>query len=224
MPLLSVRDAGRRIPDRWLWRDLSFEVAEGERVSVSGPSGSGKSLLLRAMVGLDDLDEGAIAVDGRDLAEWDLPELRMRVRYLPQVPAFAEGTVREALAAPLSFGAARPPADGWIEQRLATLGRGEAFLDARTETLSGGERQIAALLRAMQTGPYVLLLDEATASLDPDATEAAEALISEWLDEDGSRAVVWTSHSRDQRTRVTDRTVDLGDYARLGAEAGEVEA
>ncbi|MEL6616332.1 MAG: ATP-binding cassette domain-containing protein [Bacteroidota bacterium] len=214
MPLLSVRDAGRRIPDRWLWRGLSFEVASGERVGVSGPSGSGKSLLLRALVGLDDLDEGTVAVDGQPLADWRLPELRMRVRYVSQVPAFADGTVRTALEGARAFGSASGEGDAsapeaWVVERLERLGRGAEFLDARTETLSGGERQIAALLRAMQTGPQMLLLDEPTASLDPDATDAVESLISDWLDEDASRAVVWTSHSRDQRSRVTDRLVEI---------------
>lgn len=210
MPLLAVRDAGRRVSDRWLWRGLSFEVREGDRVGVSGPSGSGKSLLLRALIGLDDLDEGEVVVAGKPLREWHLPDLRSRVRYIPQTPAFADGTVREALAAPLGYAAsAAPPPDGWLADRLERLGRGNDFLDSRTETLSGGERQIAALLRAMQTGPQLLLLDEATASLDPDATDAAESLIADWLAEDASRAVVWTSHSRDQRSRVTDREVEI---------------
>ena len=209
MPLLAVRDAGRRVSDRWLWRRLSFEVREGERVGVSGPSGSGKSLLLRAIIGLDDLDEGEVIVAGKPLREWHLPDLRSRVRYIPQTPAFADGTVREALAAPLGYATAVPPPAGWLAERLERLGRGTDFLDARTETLSGGERQIAALLRAMQTGPQLLLLDEATASLDPDATDAAESLLADWLAEGASRAVVWTSHSRDQRSRVTDREVEI---------------
>lgn len=210
MALLSVRDAGRRIPDRWLWRGLSFEVAAGERIAVSGPSGSGKSLLLRAIIGLDDLDEGTVEVDGRPLAEWALPELRMRVRYVPQVPAFADGTVRTALDDARAYAAASGAApEAWAVDRLGRLGRDGSFLDARTETLSGGERQIAALLRAMQTEPHLLLLDEPTASLDPDATDAVETLISDWLDEDDARAVVWTSHSRDQRSRMTDRVVEI---------------
>ena len=220
MSLLRVLDAGRRVADRWLWRGLSFSVDEGERVAIAGPSGSGKSMLLRAIIGLDDLDEGTVEVDGEPLAAWSLPELRMRIRYVPQIPAFADGTVAEALAEARGYaasGAAVPPEAGapeaWVEERLARLGRQRSFLGARTETLSGGERQIAALLRAVQTGPQLLLLDEPTASLDPDATDAVEALVSDWLDEDAARAVVWTSHSRDQRSRVTDRVVQIASGA-----------
>ncbi|OZC02383.1 ABC transporter ATP-binding protein [Rubricoccus marinus] len=222
MPLLSVRDAGRRIPDRWLWRGLSFEVDGGERVAIAGPSGSGKSLLLRALIGLDDLDEGTVSVDERPLADWHLPDLRMRVRYVPQSPAFADGTVRDALSGARAFAAASGAApEAWAVERLGRLGRGAGFLDARTETLSGGEAQIAALLRAMQSGPHLLLLDEPTASLDPDATDAVERLVSDWLDEDGARAAIWTSHSEEQRARVATRVVDLGTAIPAPEASGE---
>ena len=211
MPLLSVRDAGRRVGDRWLWRGLSFGLAPGDRLGITGPSGSGKTLLLRALVGLDDLDEGEVVVEDRALAEWDMPRLRMHLRYLAQTPALGSGTVREALAAPAAFASANGAGhdDAWVRDRLASLGRPAAFLDADVTTLSGGERQIAALLRVLRSRPQVLLLDEPTASLDPEATEAVETLVADWLGEDPQRARVWTSYDPAQRERVTSRTLRL---------------
>lgn len=212
---LTLNDAGRRIDGRWLWRGVNTQIDEGERWAIVGPSGSGKTVLLRILCGLDQLDEGTISAGGTPLDELSLPEHRARVHYLLQRPALFEGTVENNLRVPLALDVHRDRTyDADAAQRaLDALGRPASFLNQSVERLSGGEQQIVALLRAFQADPDVLLLDEPTASLDPDATEAVESLVARWQDEDSRRATVWTSHDRDQIARVTDQTLDLADFA-----------
>lgn len=196
---------------RTLWRDLALTLHAGERVALAGASGSGKTLLLRTLAGLEPLQQGELIFQGRRLPEWSMPAYRARVAYLPQRPALPEGSVEDALRAPFRFHVHRHREfrAGRARKLLARLGRGERFLQQRTEQLSGGELQIVTLLRALLIGPDVLLLDEPTASLDADAVAAVEALVIAWLHEDPQRASLWASHDRQQLQRVGDRVLTL---------------
>lgn len=215
LPLVALREAGRRVGERWLWRDLDVTLRPGERLAVAGPSGSGKTLLLRALAGLDALDAGALLGRHDDALGpvHALPAHRAAVAYVAQRPAL-DGTVRDALAAPFAFGvyADRGFDEAEAARLLDTLGRGPDLLDADTATLSGGEAQTAGLVRALLVQPSVLLLDEPTAGLDPERAAAVEAAVEAFLAE-GDRAAVWTSHDATQLARVTDRRLDLTDAA-----------
>src|SRR5262249_27944860 len=122
-----------------------------------------------------------------------------------------EGTVDENLRQPFSLRVHRGRRfdRDWIVSRLRLVGRTVDFLECFTRDLSGGEAQIAALLRALQLAPRILLLDEPTAALDPETAQAAEQLVAAWLAEDTGRATVWVSHNLEQARRVADRTVRL---------------
>ena len=214
MSFLSAHDAGRRVGDRWVWRRLGVRLGAGDRLAVVGPSGSGKTLLLRALAGMDRLDEGEVQWEGEPIEAGGLPAHRARVGYLPQTPALFAGTVADNLRAPfdLAVHADRAYDAGAARAALDRLGRSGAFLDQNVDGLSGGERQLTQLLRAMQASPRVLLLDEPTASLDAAATTEVEALVADFLAAEMGRAVVWTSHDGPQLDRVTDRRLDLADY------------
>jgi len=208
---LAGRGLGRRIGERWVWRGLEFELPPGQILGLEGPSGSGKTLLLRALAGLDSLDEGELLIDGAPLDERELPLHRTRVAYLSQRPSLFPGTVEDNLRLPFELAAhARRRFDrpGQLE-RLRSLGRDESFLDQPASQLSGGELHVTALLRALQLEPQVLLLDEPTAALDPGSTETIEALIRSHLDADPKRAALWSSHDPDQLDRVADRRLLL---------------
>lgn len=210
--MLSLSEAGWQTEKGvWIWRHLSLAANMGERLAVVGPSGAGKTLLLRALAGLEALAEGTLTFEGRALADWSLPAYRARVMYLPQAPSFVEGSVEENLKLPFGFAAHRD--ETYDRQavlgRLDALGRTEGFLRRAVGVLSGGERQIVALLRALQLGPTLLLLDEPTASLDAERTRQVETLLSGWLDAQSEAALVWTSHDAAQVERVTTRRVDL---------------
>ncbi|WP_407543441.1 ATP-binding cassette domain-containing protein (plasmid) [Deinococcus radiomollis] len=208
--MLSASDLRRTVADRVLWQGLSFQVMPGDRVAVTGPSGSGKSLLLRALAGLDPLQGGEVTLHGRSQSRWPMPEYRSQVMYLPQRPAFGQGSVLEELRRPfgLKIQSARPFPLDEAERWLAALNRLD-FLNLSVTTLSGGEGQLLALVRALLLGPSVLLLDEATASLDPDATRAAEAALDQWCAAGPVRALVWVSHDPAQRARVATRELPV---------------
>lgn len=215
IPLLEARELYRSVDGRELWGGLGMRVDPGDRIAVQGPSGSGKTLLLRSLAGLEPLERGAVALLGRDQASWAMPAYRSQLMLLAQRPSLPEGTVAAALTAPFAFRAhARRSFDAAVAHRyLAEVGRSPGFLEKDTTRLSGGEQQLAALLRALVLEPRVLLLDEPTASLDTEASEAVEALVAAWLRSGPERAYLWTSHDPGQRARVGDRSLSLGPAA-----------
>lgn len=226
-PVLAARALGRRPgrgPDAaWIWRGLDLELAPGDLATVRGDTGAGKSLLLRALAQLDPLDEGEMSLHGRDVRDWPPPDWRRRVVYLHQSPVLLPGTVEENLRASFAW---KAHADRTFDPdrvlaRLEPLGRGRAWLERNAGDLSGGERQIVALVRALDVDPTVLLLDEPTAALDPSATDRLETLVRGWLDDgDGDpRAVLWVTHDEAQARRVGRRRLRLED-GRLREEDG----
>jgi putative ABC transport system ATP-binding protein len=215
-PFIELLGIGRRNPhtQNWLLHDLSFSIAHGERIGLLGPSGAGKTLLLRAIAWLDPVDAGVIRWNGRQLAGSLVPSYRASVIYLHQRPALGEGRVLENLRYPFTmkshhsrtFDRARAVA------LLERLGRGASFLEKSIRDLSGGEAQITALVRAIQLDSDVLLFDEPTASLDSVTAQAVESLVQDWWAErPGHRAYVWVGHDLDQADRMTDRQVTLND-------------
>ena len=176
----------------------SFRLAPGECVAVRGPSGAGKTLLLRAIADLDPHD-GRVTWDGHDRQAMPAPKWRRLVGYLPAEPGWWADTVGEHFpywpsAAPLVARLGLPD-----EARLWPLTRP-----------STGERLRLALARALVVGPRVLLLDEPTAALDAAAAAVVEALIAERVA--AGLAVLWVTHDAAQAGRVARRclTVEAG--------------
>lgn len=220
--ILEARGIGRRQPEGegWLFEKIDIAVHAGDRVALVGPSGGGKTLLLRALALLDPLDTGSVLWRGRPVPGSAVPSYRSRVIYLAQRPALFEGTAEDNLRVPYQLAIHRGRAFDLNRVRawLAELGRDEVLLGRRMQDLSGGESQLIALLRAVQLDPEVLLLDEPTAALDPEASAAAEALVHSWYTAGaGARAYLWVSHDRAQAERVSQRKVRVRD-GRLAVE------
>jgi len=216
-PAIEVRGLGRRNPkgEGWLIRDVSFAVHPGDRLAVLGPSGAGKTVLLRALAMLDPLDSGEIRWRGHAVPGGAVPSYRKQVIYLHQRPALLDGNVEDNLRHPFTLRAHHGTEFDRerVVELLGCLDRDAAFLGKSGRDLSGGEAQIVALLRAVQLDPAVLLLDEPTASLDRATAGAVEGLLDRWLAAGpGGRALVWVGHDRDQARRVTAR----GLYLRAG--------
>lgn len=205
--LLEVRNLALGLAGQPVWQGVSFSLAAGECLSLSGASGSGKSLLLRAIAGLIPLQAGEVWFRDRSQADWAMPDYRAQVQYVPQRAVLPEGSVEENLRLPFGLQAWRQqPFDlDLAVALLRCLGRDPEFLTKPATALSGGEGQIVALVRSLLIQPSVLLLDEPTAALDRQTTEQVEALIGNWVKDATERACCWVSHDPAQQSRLGDR-------------------
>ena len=177
-------------------RHLELEVAAGQRLGITGPSGTGKSLLLRAMADLDPHD-GRMWLNGIEAGRIPASQWRRKVALLPSESAWWYDTVGEHFGGKPPFG---------MEQ----LGFGNEVLTWQVRHLSSGERQRLALLRVLANAPRVLLLDEPTANLDEVNTRRAEKLIGSYCQEH-QPAVVWVAHDLEQLNRCCESVYILND-------------
>ncbi len=211
--LLSVDHISRRDhrTGEPLLREISISIAGGERIALRGKSGSGKSLLLRAIALLDPIDEGNVTWNGETIFGSAVPDYRRQVVYLPQQAVVVEETVDDAIRRPFLYQSRKQHSYDPTQTlgHLAQLARDKTFLTKRTSDLSGGEKQITALLRALAVKPSVLLLDEATSALDAETARAAEQLVQAWQQQEDVHSAVWVSHDQAQSDRVAQRTIEI---------------
>ncbi|MDG2385409.1 MAG: ATP-binding cassette domain-containing protein [Pirellulaceae bacterium] len=211
--ILDLRQVGRRIPtaDGWLIRDVSMELSPSERVIVSGPSGSGKSVLLRVIAMLDPFEAGDIRWNGELVTDSEVPQFRSRVIYLHQRTPMFDGTVSDNLRMPfqLQQHQGRKYDEQMILGWLEVVDRDLSFLDRRTADLSGGERQIVSLLRAIQLKPQVLLLDEPTSAADQRTVASIERVVLNWLEQETNHALIWVTHDSAQAERMGQRELQM---------------
>ena len=206
--MLTATDLHRRDArtSATLLHPTSLAVRPGERIALTGPSGAGKSVLLRALALLDPVDDGHVTWRGETIAARAVPAYRCQVAYLRQRPALLPGTVEDNLRLPYQLHARQGHASFDRDAAITMLARAErdaSFLDKTATDLSGGEAQIAALVRTLQTGPTVLLLDEPTAALDPASAHAIETLLQHWFAQAPDRcAWVWITHDPEQAARI----------------------
>ena len=198
-----------------------FVLAQNARIAITGPSGSGKSVFLRALALLDSQATGEIAWRGEPVRAEMIPLYRTRACYMPQKPAFVDGTVEDNLRLPFTLKSLQGRSFDVqaIYRLLEQAGKAPSFLENNAADLSGGEAQIAALLRTLQLAPQVMLFDEPTAALDPQSAAAVEGLVQAWFaDGAGQRAYVWVSHDHPQAERMSTQRLYMHQGA-LSAEA-----
>jgi len=164
-------------------RDISLEIRPGERVAVVGWTGSGKTTLIRLLVRLYDVQDGRIRLDGVDIRELAVPDLRRAVGVVLQEPFLFSGTIGDNI----TLGDER--IDGEKVRRALELTGAQRFVSSlpggldeevkeRGSNLSVGERQMISFARALAFDPAVLILDEATASVDPETEQALQYAMS----------------------------------------------
>ncbi|HSC32186.1 MAG TPA: ABC transporter transmembrane domain-containing protein [Gemmatimonadaceae bacterium] len=209
--------------------DVSFHIAPGEVVALVGPSGAGKTTVASLITRFWDVPNGVVALDGVDIRRLSLLELRGAVGLVPQEPALFSGTVRDNIAyarpeaGDADVMAAARAAHAWefIERLPDGL---ETRVGERGVKLSGGQRQRIAIARVFLKDPAVVLLDEATSSLDSESERLVNSAMEELLT---GRSTLIIAHRlstvrRADRLLVLDggRIVEEGSHAELLAGHG----
>ncbi|TVQ86330.1 MAG: ATP-binding cassette domain-containing protein [Chromatiaceae bacterium] len=215
--LLPLLGSGLRWP-------VDLDIGAGELVFLSGPSGSGKSLLLRAIADLDP-SAGEILIDDSPRSDLRARQWRQRVALLPAESGWWAERVGAHFPVPPPGAAgadADPPVHPDLKALLSRLGFSTDVYGWSVARLSTGERHRLALARLLAHTPGVLLLDEATANLDPTNRARVEAVVDDYR-ERFRAAVLWVSHDAEQRERLRGRHLVIADGALREAE-GEMDA
>ena len=221
--LLRAGKLGRSVPGKVLVTEATFDVRKAEILAIVGPSGSGKSSLLRLLNRLDEPTEGNVSLDEVDYRQIAPRELRRRVGMVMQRPYLFAGTVLDNLRfGPRQRGEDLSPEA--VEELLAGVGL-SGFASRDVSNLSGGEAQRVSFARALANSPKVLLLDEPTSALDEDAKREVEAVIQRIGHEQGVACVLVT-HDAAQAARLAERVLVLerGRVVRIGLAAEVLRA
>lgn len=212
--VIEVRGLCNRFGSQSVHEQLDLDLYRGEILAVVGGSGSGKSVLLRSIVGLRRPNEGTVRIFGQDLSQASdqqrsLVERRFGVLY-QKGALFSSLTVTENVALPLieHAGLSREDAEHLAGVKLALAGLPLSAADKYPASLSGGMIKRAALARALALDPDILFLDEPTAGLDPIGAAAFDQLILTLRDALGL-SVFLITHDLDTLYTITDRVAVL---------------
>ncbi len=214
--ILRTEHLGRVVKDKTLVQDANFEVRTGEVLAIFGPSGSGKSSLLRLLNRLDEPTSGTVYVQGTNYRSIEPRELRRKLGMVTQRPYLFPGSVAENLR----FGPAQRGetlSQDSIEELLTRVGL-KGYAGRNVANLSGGEAQRVSVARTLANSPLVLLLDEPTSALDEAAKLEVESLIQKIV-RDQNLTCVMVTHDMAQAVRLADRALVLesGRIVRAGA-------
>ncbi|MBS3909429.1 MAG: ATP-binding cassette domain-containing protein [Actinobacteria bacterium] len=194
--LLELIDISLTFNASVLFSNVSLEVDAGDLVIIGGPSGSGKSSLLRLLNRLNDPTSGRIDLDGRPLTDYKIVELRRRICYIQQTPVMVEGTVKDNLLLPFGFESLRglkPPTDETLIGLLRKFKLNDIALSDQAMVLSVGQRQRLAFIRALLLEPKALLLDEPTSALDQGSRRVVEEYVERLAGEE-NLAILMVTH------------------------------
>jgi phospholipid/cholesterol/gamma-HCH transport system ATP-binding protein len=220
-PLVRIERLGVHFGRQEVLRRIDLSVVRGQTVAVIGESGCGKTVLLKAIIGLLRPSQGTVYFAGRDLlkmSEKDLTRERRRLGFLFQQAAlFDSMTVAQNVAFPLRQHSSRPEKE--IQQivlaRLAEVGLPEDVLGKKPAELSGGMRKRVGLARALVLEPELMLYDEPTTGLDPIMGDVINELILSTRRRHPVTSIVVT-HDMRTAQKVADRAVMLYPASRLG--------
>ncbi|KAJ2800357.1 hypothetical protein H4R21_003208 [Coemansia helicoidea] len=203
---LSKRREGNADDGEYLFYDVGFELHEGEVLVVRGPSGVGKTTLLRCIAQLTPHEAGICVLGGaggpQSPADMGVPQWRADVMYVPQRPAQMPGSPLDLVEHVNSFAVQRARHHYDPIEIAEDWGVSSDLWDKKWAELSGGEQQRIALAIALSCEPRVLLLDEPTSALDPQTTLLVEEVLA-------ARTCIWITHDDAQEARVATRSLTL---------------
>jgi phospholipid/cholesterol/gamma-HCH transport system ATP-binding protein len=219
--MIELRDVHKRLGERTILAGMTLSVPQGLNFVLMGPSGSGKSVTLRHVIGILRPDSGSVSVDGQEVSTMDraqLMSLRKRMGYLFQNGALINWlTVFDNVALPLREHARLPKSE--LEDRVHKVLRLVGLDKAGHQyppSISGGMKLRAGLARALVTSPEYVLYDEPNAGLDPIISQQIHELICEVRDDLGVTGLIVT-HSRACATQCGDRIGIIAD-GKIGIE------
>src|SRR5262247_3356808 len=195
---------------------VEVDIPHGEIIALVGPSGAGKTSLLRLLNRLDDPVRGEILYRARPITDYPVQVLRRQVGFVFQSPVMFPGTVRDNLQVALALGTDHgQDAEARIAEAMALAELDRALCDRQGDRLSGGQQQRVNIARALLTSPDVLLMDEPTSALDP---ETADRLMetTRRLSREKHLTVIMVTHRLAEARRSSDSTIVL-EHGRIVA-------
>ncbi len=213
LPFIQARDVQVSFGNVQALRGVDLSLYPGEVTVMMGPNGAGKTTLLRSLIGLIELDEGNILVDGKDITGRPVAEICQQVGYLPQDPnalLFADTVLDELLITLRNHHMDATKDDPYTKSLLELFGLGDK-IDCYPRDLSTGERQRVALGSILVTRPGALLLDEPTRGLDYHAKQILLKLLHTWRDQ--GMAILMVTHDVELAVQAADRVILLENGA-----------
>ncbi len=215
-PAIAVEDLHKSFGSQKVLNRVSLTVSRGETLAVLGRSGTGKSVLLRLIIGLEKPDSGSVRIHGQDIAGLGLDqlgEIRIKMGFLFQHAALYDSlTVEQNVAFPLRHHRktmSKSEQGDRVMQLLAEVGM-EGHLEKMPSDISGGMQKRVGLARALALEPDILLLDEPTAGLDPISSGEIDDLVLELQAEHHMASIVVTHDLHSAKT-IADRLALLND-------------
>ncbi|MBY0754144.1 ATP-binding cassette domain-containing protein [Clostridium sardiniense] len=183
---------------------VSFQVNEGDCISIIGESGSGKSTLMKVCADLIEIESGSIKYRDKEYEDYEPTELRRKVSYCTQSACLFGDTVYDNLEFPFKIRNNDVDKDKMI-YFLNLFNLDESYLDKQISSLSGGERQRVGLIRNVIFKPDILLLDEVTSALDISNTKNIQDYVKK-INSEGV-TVLWITHSEEQSTSIFNKRI-----------------
>lgn len=194
--IIRLENVGFKVGNHDILKNINFSVNEGQIVTVTGPSGGGKSTLLKLIGLLNSPTSGTIQYQGKNVFEYEPTEYRKKVSYFFQNAILFDDTVRDNLAFPAKIRGVEFD-EGRAIEGLKIVQLSSTDLDKPIQELSGGEKQRVALIRNLMYPPKVLLMDEVTSSLDKENRAIVVSYIRR-LNKEEKITVLWITHNQDE--------------------------
>lgn len=208
MNILSIKDVFYNMGDLEILKGISFDIEKGACISIIGQSGSGKSTLLKLCADMIPITSGNIYFNGKCYTRYNPIELRKKISYCLQTPELFGKSVCENLEFPFKIRKEKVNKQR-IVKLLERFNIDESFLEKDIISLSGGEKQRISIIRNLLYTPDIILLDEATSSLDLENAKIVEEYVQEL--NDLGVTVLWITHSMEQSEKIFNKRITISE-------------